>query len=216
MFWNCLIIFPFQNSENKNKVKSHLKYFSQPLVPPWVSLVSHHSKCHRVNVFCVFLCQKLFLFTSLSFSLKPWRFDDSGRIFQVPSFWISSPTTPITYSCFHKNMEAYLEKYSFRSENWIFKLASTFLLGVFHTLWCATEYNASKSNTIHATKHNSRNLTQLMQLNPTYGTKSNIQRHSFHYFHLSEPTLEFLLVKVSLWHLDLFAPIVHSLDWGLQ
>ena len=68
------------------------------------------------NAIVSFLCLKFFFHFSLyilSIALKILWFREnlSGSL-----FWISSPTTPITYSCFHKNMEEYLAKYLFQSE----------------------------------------------------------------------------------------------------
>ena len=82
-------------------------------------LCSHHSKCHLLLFLCclllfhhlITLYQKLFLHTSLFFSLvQPWRFDDFGRNLS------GIRVLPITYSCFLKNMEEFLEKYQFQSE----------------------------------------------------------------------------------------------------
>ena len=67
----------------------HLKYFSQPLVPPWIPLVSHHSECHCLcgfssyfNLIRSYFCSLLSLF--LCVALKIWWFREN--ICRVPSF----------------------------------------------------------------------------------------------------------------------------------
>ena len=71
------------------------------------------SKCHVFFSAFFSLCIRSYSgsLLSLSFSLvQPRRFDDFERNLSALR------VLPITYSCFHKNMEEYLAKYLFRSE----------------------------------------------------------------------------------------------------
>ena len=62
------------------------------------------------HLFDYFVSEVILVHFSLLFSAAFSRFDDFGR--NLSGFGV----LPITYSCFHKNMEEFLEKYQFQSE----------------------------------------------------------------------------------------------------